>query len=169
MQPLDDGGPDVALVVRARSEPRGVVVDWEQRVGGEQLSDLGRTVLAFLDSVQPQAPHLRAPTEFPADHPHRDEFPKIPPIADEYRFLEMVLTVGDQTQTLREPSAAERAQGAIVQVGPAPEMTGLLRPFVVNRFQFGPFSASPEFGKGPLVTLAAIVDAVRDEVGRRTG
>lgn len=157
-----------ALIVRAWSGPEGVVVSWPE--GAVRPAALSAAVERFCRGLR-GGDGFGAPVrpDLPERHPHRHEMgDPTPPVPgpdpwSELRYVELQVTDGLPNLGLREPTAAERAQGAAIEADPEPG------PMIVHAFALAPelIEDIPGQPAGPGRPWAEFRQAIIDEAVRR--
>jgi hypothetical protein len=152
------------LTVRARSEPGGVEIDWHSAIDVSDLPAACAPIRRLLEDRLVNGPRKLSTPGLPVGHPHRDELP--PTVRhpdDQLRVVELTVRDVSRAEMFFEPTAAERAEGASIAYESRSGREGAR--FHMHRCAFG--VNSPAQARGPLVSFAALAQAILAEIRRR--
>ncbi len=161
-----------ALVVRAWSTEAGVAVEWPKAVPRPARA-LSFAVEQFCRGLAAGGdPRGAVEPDPPPDHPHRNEMAGGPPPWARaspapsvlLRYVELQVTDGLAALGLREPTAAERAHGAVIEPDTTPA-----GPMIVHAFALTPelVDDDPDQPVGPGRPWGEFRQALIDEAIRR--
>jgi hypothetical protein len=132
---MDEDPSPGYLVVRARSEPAGIEIDWQSDLPAADLAAACAAIESFFQQRSDNRPKLST-SGLPDGHPHQQDLQAHAFFSDEpVRFIEVTLRDNLVAEMFVEPSASERAEGASIIRKPMAElMRGRFR---VHRYASG--------------------------------